>query len=152
MTLTEKRADFTEMLLHLLNFAVKRAKDYGVLLYVKEVERHKCAQALVVNEGTSWTYNSMHLTGLAVDIIINSADSKKTLWDHRLYDEMAVVWVGMGGEWGGEPQWEKDGHRDRDHYQYNLRRRLKYLGGNKYDTTTEYQKVTVPAQEAETSN
>ena len=130
MTKSEKRADFTKMVLQLLAFAVPRASYHGVLLYLKEVERHKCAQQLNVNEGVSWTFNSLHLRGLASDFVVISGDSRQALWNHPLFDEMGEFWISIGGEWGGELSWIEKGHEDRPHFQYNAKRRGKYLEEN----------------------
>ena len=126
MTLSEKRADFTKMLMRLQVFAVSRASYHGVLLYIDYIKRHKCAQQGLFNEGVSWTLDSLHLDGLAADFYVVSKDSRRVLMNHEILDEMGEFWIDESGEWGGEKRWIEKGHTDRGHFQYNRKRRQKY--------------------------
>ena len=129
ITKSEQRADFTRMILQLLAFMVDRGDHHGVLVYQKEVERHPCAQEIYYRNNVSKTRSGMHPAGLATDIVIISHDSKEALWDHEIFDAAGKFWESIGGKWGGKFSWAVNGHKDRDHFQYDRKRRRKYLEG-----------------------
>ena len=127
MTKSETRADFTKMTSQLLVYIIPEAERLCVLVYVKEVERHPCAQLKFKMDGKAWTLKSFHLKGLAIDLVVISLDSRHALWRHEIFDLAGAFWISIGGEWGGEDHWIEKKHEDRPHFQYNKKRREIYL-------------------------
>jgi len=84
--------------------------DLQVVEGLRSVER----QAALVKSGASWTMNSRHLTGHAVDIAPVVAGMLR--WDWPLYDKIAPAMKlvakkqGIELEWGGDwKEFKKDG-------------------------------------------
>jgi peptidoglycan L-alanyl-D-glutamate endopeptidase CwlK len=69
--------------------------------------RTKTRQAALVKAGASWTMNSRHLTGHAVDLMATVSGVGR--WDWALYDRLAIfvkqaavrerVAIAWGGDW-----------------------------------------------------
>lgn len=88
--------------------------DFMVLEGVRSVAR----QEQLVEAGASWTMNSRHLTGHAVDLGAYVAGSVR--WDWPLYYKLAdamkaaATELGVPIEWGGD--WKKP-RKDGPHFQ-----------------------------------
>ena len=86
--------------------------DFTVLEGIRSPERQK----ELVAAGASWTLDSYHLTGHAVDL--GAWVGHQVRWDWPLYDKIAVamkdaaIRLGIPLVWGGD--WEK---RDGPHFQ-----------------------------------
>lgn len=80
---------------------------------VIEGRRTEARQAELVKAGASWTMNSRHLTGHAVDVA--ALVSGAIRWDWPLYHRLAAVIkqaatdAGVPIEWGGDWKTKKDG-------------------------------------------
>lgn len=67
--------------------------------------RTAAQQKKLVDEGKSWTLNSRHLHGMAIDLAV--IIEGKALWDFELYAEVnekmqdAAFFLGMPLTWGG---------------------------------------------------
>lgn len=90
--------------------------DFGILEGLRSPER----QQEVIAQGKSWTKNSRHLTGHAVDVGIYL--DKEITWDNKYYIQLAQTIKKLSQdlsipiEWGGD--WPK---RDDGHYELSWR-------------------------------
>ena len=66
--------------------------------FVNEWYRTKERQAQLVAEKKSWTMNSKHIDGLAVDIIL--LKDGKPCWNAEEYQPLSEYWEKIGGEAG----------------------------------------------------
>ena len=107
MTLREKQSLFLVMVSKLTAFMTIIGKQG----FVNEWYRTRERQAQLVAEGKSWTFNSKHLDGLAVDIIL--LKDGKPCWDNEDYKPLGEFWEKLGGRWGGS--WKQ---RDSVHFEY----------------------------------
>lgn len=92
--------------------------DFGITEGVRSVER----QRALIKAGASWTPNSRHITGHAVDIAcwldVDGDGRPELRWDYGLYEQVAKAFkkqsilLGIPITWGGD--W---GSRDGVHYQ-----------------------------------
>ena len=103
MTLRQKQARFLVMVSKLVSFA----EITGIKVFVNEWYRTPGRQAELVKAGKSQTYNSKHLQGLAVDLII--LDGVTVVWDFERYRPLGEYWDRIGGIWGGSWKTLKDG-------------------------------------------
>lgn len=109
MTLREKQAEFAVMFSKLVAFC----SITGIRVFVLEWYRTPERQKELVDQGKSWTYNSKHLKGLAVDVCI--LKGKAVSWDNKDYEPLGAYWVNhCGGVWGGD--WKV---KDSVHFQYD---------------------------------
>jgi len=67
--------------------------------FILELYRTKERQAQLVAEKKSWTMNSKHIDGLAIDLCI--LKNGKVSWDVADYKPLGEFWVSIGGTWGG---------------------------------------------------
>lgn len=58
---------------------------------VTEGLRTKDRQSALVRAGASWTMNSRHLTGHAVDLAVWVESEKDIRWEWRLYDSLSKI-------------------------------------------------------------
>lgn len=100
-------------------FELFDTKGYGARLMVVEGLRTKARQAELYAQGrtapgkvVTWTLNSKHIDGLAVDCA--PCEAGKIIWDEpRLFDAMAFAFklaadeVGVSVRWGAD--WDGDG-------------------------------------------
>jgi peptidoglycan L-alanyl-D-glutamate endopeptidase CwlK len=86
--------------------------DFGIIDGVRTPEE----QAEYVARGVSWTMQSKHLDGLAIDVMAYFND--KGRWEYGLYEQIAVAFkaaaadAGVAIVWGGD--WEQ---KDGGHYE-----------------------------------
>ena len=92
--------------------------------YILDTRARRTKQ--LVDEGFSWTLNSKHLSGLAVDFMI--IEKGQTVFESAIYGMMGTYWEDMGGIWGGN--WKK---RDVFHFEYNLKKRQELLKKDESD-------------------
>jgi hypothetical protein len=107
MTLREKQAEFAVMVARLI-CRMDTANKTGFIL---EWYRTKERQAQLVAEKKSWTMNSKHIDGLAIDLCI--LKDGKPCWDIEEYRPLGEFWVRLGGVWGGS--WKQV---DAVHFEY----------------------------------
>lgn len=94
------------------------SRDDGLGFIVTEGVRTKEKQAALVKAGASWTMNSRHLTGHAVDVA--ATVNGEVRWDWPLYIQLSGIMrraakdVGIDIAWGGE--WKV---RDGPHFELN---------------------------------
>lgn len=90
----------------------------GLGFIVTEGLRSLERQAQLVKDGKSWTLNSRHLTGHAVDLAVT--EGGKVTWDWPFYVKLAAAMkqsagvLGIPLEWGGD--WHS-GRKDGPHFQ-----------------------------------
>ena len=107
-TLREKQYEFLVYVSKLIAFACSQ----NILLFVNEWYRTKERQEQLVKEGKSWTMNSKHLEGLAVDLVV--LKDGKASWDCKDYEALGDYWVNhLGQTWGGN--WQQ---KDCIHFEY----------------------------------
>lgn len=93
---------------------------------VLEGMRNKTTQALYVKRGVSWTMNSRHLTGHAVDIapLKNGKIDWNDIglfvelgrWVFKVADELGIV-LQWGGDWDLDGDWRDEKKFDGPHWQ-----------------------------------
>ena len=126
MRLSEQQSDFMWMVYELLGFVRQiffNPADHFIqdkYLKVTSWTRGPEEQKQLVDEGFSWTLNSKHLSGLAVDFII--IEKGQAIFESAIYGMMGTYWEDLGGIWGGN--WKK---RDVFHFEYNLKKRQVFL-------------------------
>ena len=108
MGIREKQAEFVVMVARLICYMDNLAKKGFILEWYRTKER----QAQLVAEKKSWTMNSKHIDGLAVDICI--LKDGKASWDNADYEPLGNFWESIGGRWGGSFK-----QRDSVHFEYN---------------------------------
>lgn len=106
-TLRQKQSEFLVMVSKLISFCAIT----GITVFVNEWYRTKERQAELVKQGKSWTMNSKHIEGLAVDLII--LKGKEVSWNNEDYKPLGEYWEKIGGIWGGS--WKV---KDSVHFQY----------------------------------
>lgn len=107
MTIREKQAAFLVMVSKLICFAYGQ----GITLFALEWYRTPERQKELVAAGKSWTMNSKHIDGLAVDLCI--LKDGKVSWDNEDYKPLGEFWEKLGGRWGGS--WKQ---KDSVHFEY----------------------------------
>ena len=127
MRLSEQQSDFLWMEWRLLGFAHKIFFEQSHEMegyYLKRTSLYRTPeeQKKLVDEGFSWTLNSKHLSGLAVDYMI--IKSQECIYEHAVYGMMGTYWENIGGTWGGNWKGKK---RDIFHFEYNLKKRQVFL-------------------------
>ena len=94
----------------------------GKNFIVTEGVRSQARQIKLYKAGKSWTLNSYHKTGDAIDVAL--IEGRKAIWTAREYNAFAKIMYTVAREmkvplkWGGE--WKS---RDRPHFQTKRRRR-----------------------------
>lgn len=84
--------------------------DFGIIDGLRTVEE----QAAYVAAGSSWTMNSKHLDGRAIDIM--AYVNGKGRWESALYEKIAPAFksaaadAGVAIVWGGDWPQEDSGH------------------------------------------
>lgn len=74
---------------------------------VTEGRRSEAEQERLVDEGSSTTYNSRHLTGHAIDIVAFDRNYNVT-WESEPYKEIARAFKAAAGQLGVEIEWGGD--------------------------------------------
>lgn len=96
-----------------------RCVEANIPVLIIDTLRTPQEQAAYVAKGVSWTYNSKHLVGLAIDIcpydVYQAKGPDKLLWDaeHPLWTRIGQIGEGLGLRWGG--RWQQ---RDLSHFEY----------------------------------
>ena len=96
-----------------------RCVEARIAILIVDTLRTPQEQAENLRKGVSWTMNSKHLTGDAIDLVpfdiyaINGAD--KLLWraEHPAWQVMGQIGEALGLRWGG--RWQV---RDLGHFEY----------------------------------
>ena len=110
MTLRQKQSDFLVKVSKLIAFACLQ----NISVFVNEWYRTKERQAELVAQGKSWTMNSKHIDGLAVDLVVIKDDGSVS-WDCKDYELLGAYWTAhLDGVWGGRFK-----QRDCVHFQYD---------------------------------
>jgi len=107
-SLREKQAKFLVCVSKLVAFAYSQNIKICVLEWYRTKER----QEQLVKEGKSWTMNSKHISGLAVDLGI--LKDGNISWDYKDYEQLGEYWEKhLGQTWGGN--WKQ---KDCVHFEY----------------------------------
>ena len=124
MTLSEKQSDFMRMVGKLIELAVALESVHHVTVKVTEWNRTIETQKKYYysDPPRTKTLKSNHLIGLAVDFAV--IKDGKLFYESKILDEMGEYWESIGGTWGGN--WKS--FQDRPHFEYNTKKRQKYLG------------------------
>ena len=127
MSLSKDRAEFTQDLAHFVQWCVVQGGFSEV--YVDEVKRTVEQQKLYFDAKKSKTMNSMHLKGLAADIVffkdgmcVNLLPGKEQL---IILTEAGKYWESLSvvNRWGGnfDKDWDKpDPWLDTPHFERNV--------------------------------
>ena len=108
MTLRERQSAFAVMVARLICYMDNLTKTGFILEWYRTKER----QAQLVAEKKSWTMNSKHIDGLAIDLCILKDGVPS--WDVEEYRILGRFWMDLGGVWGGS--WKQV---DAVHFEYN---------------------------------
>ena len=93
-----------------------QATEAGVPLVIVNTRRTPEQQAENVAKGVSWTLNSLHLTGDAIDVCPYSQyaahGDTKLLWDagDPIWQRLGVIGEALGLRWGGRWAQKDMGH------------------------------------------
>lgn len=108
--------------------AIEAAKE-GIRIQIIEGLRTAERQAKLMKQGRSWTLNSRHLTGHAVDIglyvDVDEDEDVELTWDWPYYHKFAPIAkrvaeeMGIDIEWGGD--WKKP-KTDGPHWQLSWKK------------------------------
>jgi len=97
-----------------------RCVEAGIALMVIDTLRTPEEQAANLAKGVSWTLNSKHLTGDAIDvcpyeIYTAAAGGDKLAWDSTApaWQELGIIGEALGLRWGG--RWKQ---KDMGHLEY----------------------------------
>ncbi len=97
---------------------IARCVEQGIMVLIVDTLRTKAEQAENIRRGVSWTLNSKHLTGNAIDIApyetyaLHGPDKVK--WDagDPIWQKIGAIGEGLGLTWGG--RWT---HKDMGHFE-----------------------------------
>ena len=129
MRLSEKQADFFDMVWELRDMVQPFLEASKVYIKVDSWTRTPIEQKLLFENGRTNSINSMHLSGLAVDLLIYR-DGEPLGEDCPIYQFMGEHWEKIGGRWGG--RWKvPSGERDVYHFEYCYKKRRAYGQENK---------------------
>lgn len=98
---------------------IARCIEAGILVLIVDTLRTPQEQAAYLEQGVSWTQNSKHLTGDAIDLapyeIWMQYGPDKINWDHEnpAWARMGHIGERVGLRWGG--RWRQ---RDMGHFEY----------------------------------
>jgi len=98
-TLREKQAIFHRCLARLILWAWEQ----GIEVVVSELYRDPNRQLALFHQGKTRTLNSLHLQGLAADLLV-IRNKVPVLRDVEEYHILGRKWEEMGGIWGGRWQ------------------------------------------------
>ena len=99
---------------------IARCIEQGIMVMIVDTLRTPAEQAANVAKGVSWTLNSKHLTGDAIDICpyeiyrISGKEPDKLAWDgtHKEWQVIGAIGERLGLVWGG--RWKK---KDLGHFE-----------------------------------
>ena len=97
---------------------IARCVEAGIMVMVIDTLRTPEEQEENIRKGVSWTRNSRHLTGDAIDIcpyeVYESAGPDKLLWDgtDTIWTRIGRIGEELGLRWGG--RWKQ---RDYSHFE-----------------------------------
>lgn len=100
---------------------IAQCVEAGVMVMIIDTLRTPQEQAENILSGVSWTKNSKHLTGDAIDLclydVYQADGSDKLLWrsNHPLWLKIGLIGENLGLRWGG--RWQQ---RDMGHFEYLL--------------------------------
>lgn len=93
-----------------------RLTEQGILVCIVDTRRTVEEQAANLRAGVSWTANSRHLTGEAIDVapyeVYVMHGSNKLQWDgdHPVWKRIGQIGEGCGLVWGGRWRQRDFGH------------------------------------------
>jgi peptidoglycan L-alanyl-D-glutamate endopeptidase CwlK len=96
-----------------------RLCEAGIPCMVIDTLRTKAEQQLNIAKGVSWTQNSKHLTGDAIDLapyyIYNLNGPDKLQWDAKdpIWQKIGQIGKSLGLIWGGDWKVKDMGHFER---------------------------------------
>lgn len=121
-----------EPLKQVVTRAFEIAAQKGERLMVIEGLRRQSRQDVLVKAGKSWTSNSRHLTGHAVDLapLMTNGEvprDKRGDWDQKAFvkmsklvfqaaDELGIL-IQWGGDWDMDGEWRDESKFDGPHFQ-----------------------------------
>ncbi len=90
-----------------------RTVEAGIPVKIISTKRTHREQSKLIAEGRSWTKNSRHLTGNAIDIVPLEVLDKKD-WDpgNPVWEKLGAIGERVGLRWGG--RWKQ---RDMGHFE-----------------------------------
>lgn len=97
---------------------IARCAEQGIPLLIIDTLRTPAEQEANIKKGVSWTKNSKHLTGRAIDVcpysIFQLDGPDKLNWDSDspVWEQIGRIGEGLGLRWGG--RWTK---RDMGHFE-----------------------------------
>ena len=87
---------------------IARAAEQGIPLFIVDTLRTQAEQAINVAKKVSWTMNSRHLTGRAIDVVpyelyTAAPGGDKLSWNVKdpRWPILGAIGEGLGLEWGG---------------------------------------------------
>lgn len=96
-----------------------RCTEAGIAVFIVDTLRTVQEQAENIRKGVSWTKNSKHLTGDAIDLApydtwnLHGPDKLQWNADDPAWDVMGVIGERLGLRWGG--RWKQ---KDMGHFEY----------------------------------
>jgi len=98
MRLSLKQCDFARMVGKLLG----KAEELKIQAKMVELWRSPEKQWRLFQEKKTWTLDSKHIKGLAVDLAIIKEDGAVYSEDGSDYRPLGEYWESIGGRWGGK--------------------------------------------------
>ena len=95
-----------------------RFTEAGICVLIVDTLRTPAEQAQNIKRGVSWTKNSKHLTGDAIDVCpfdewaLSGSDKLQWNTEHPVWQQMGKIGESLGLTWGG--RWEQ---RDMGHFE-----------------------------------
>jgi len=95
---------------------IARCAEAGIPVFVVDTLRTPEEQALNLAMGVSWTKNSKHLVGLAIDVapydqfLLHGPDKLKWSADDPVWSQMGQIGLDLGLRWGGVWKQKDLGH------------------------------------------
>lgn len=96
-TLLERRADFFYDLAKLIIYMKSLGYEFAPVDYFRDQE----TQRKLLEAGKTFTADSKHLVGLAIDLVY--VKEGFPMWERcRAYEEAGKYWKALGHTWGGD--------------------------------------------------
>lgn len=116
--MSRKLDDLSPRMLPLAMQLLARLCEQGIPVLIVDTKRTMEEQRANLAKGVSWTLNSKHLTGDAIDIcpyeVYNLAGPDKLKWSAGpVWDRIGAIGEGLGLVWGG--RWKQ---KDLGHFEY----------------------------------